>query len=211
MDMVKQTIPWPEIRTTVEEDFTQKVPLKQDYDFQDMWYLDTKQAEPIFKYQAELISQKQSKGIVDIGCRHGPVLKWLDHNFNYMGFDTSTEPISIAEKNWKDYNNIEFRCASWEYTETFLVDFPVDTVIFSGVLLYRQDHFDFFEWVVDFYDAKNAIIQEPWHDQKHWDNRLILNTITRDLDKYRSKYHVREKLLDCDIFAGRRLILDIEI
>lgn len=68
--MVKQLIPWPEIRTTVNEDFTQKVPLKQEYDFKDMWYLDTIQAEPIFKYQAKLISQKKSKGIVDIGCRH---------------------------------------------------------------------------------------------------------------------------------------------
>jgi hypothetical protein len=128
-----------------------------------------------------------------------------------MGFDTSKEPIDIAAKRWKDYNNIEFRHESWNNKEVFLVDFKVDMVIFSGVLLYREDHFDFFKWVMEFYGAKNAIIQEPYHDQKYWDDRLILNTITKELDQYYTHYNIDPILLDLELFAGRRLILDVTI
>ena len=91
-------IPWPNIQTKFEEGGARKVPLKEDYAFKDMWYLDTEQAEPIFKVQADIIKERQSKGIVDVGCRHGPVLKYLDHNFDYMGFDTSVEPIQLASE-----------------------------------------------------------------------------------------------------------------
>ena len=204
-------IPWPEIRTAFDTEGKHRVPLKEDYAMKDMWYLDTDNAEPIFKFQADLITKRQSKGIVDVGCRHGPVLQWLNHDFNYMGFDTSIEPIAIAKEQWKDHDNIEFRCESWNDREAFIVDFSVDMVIFSGVLLYRQDHFDFFEWVMKFYNAKHAIIQEPYHKQKHWNDNLILNTITKDLSQYRNKYTCNETLLDCDIFAGKRLIIDVTI
>lgn len=206
-------VPWPDIRTAENEEGARRVPLKEDYAMKDMWYLDTKEAAPIFSYQAELCKHWNSKGIVDVGCRHGPILQFMDnhHDFRYMGFDTSVEPIQIAQSEWANYDNIEFRCESWNDRETFLVDFPVDTVIFSGVLLYLEKHFEFFEWVVNFYKAKHAIIQEPWHEQKHWDDKLILNTITQDLDKYYSNYTVTDKLIDCDIFAGRRLILDVTI
>lgn len=65
-------------------------------------------------------------------------------NFNYMGFDTSTEPISIARKKWKSFNNIEFRNTSWDNIDCITVDFEVDQVIWSGVLLYKpNNHFDF--------------------------------------------------------------------
>jgi trans-aconitate methyltransferase len=207
MDMVE--VPWPDLGLFTVENV--KVPLKEDYAFEDMWYLDTKQAAPIFKTQADIITKYNSKGIVDIGCRHGPVLDYLNHEFDYMGFDTSKEPIDIAAKRWKDYNNIEFRHESWNNKEVFLVDFKVDMVIFSGVLLYREDHFDFFKWVMEFYGAKNAIIQEPYHDQKYWDDRLILNTITKELDQYYTHYNIDPILLDLELFAGRRLILDVTI
>jgi SAM-dependent methyltransferase len=205
-------IPWPNIRTQVNEDTARrKVPLQEDYAFNDMWYLDTKEAQSIFEFQATLIKEHRSKGIVDVGCRHGPVLKYLDHDFNYMGFDTSVEPIELASEAWKNNENIEFRCKSWNNLETFVVDFKVDTVIFSGVLLYRKDHFEFFEWVMDFYKAKHAIIQEPYHNQRHWDDTLILNTITNDLEQYRNKYKCEETLLDCEIFAGKRLIINVTL
>ena len=123
----------------------QRVPLKEDYEFSDMSYLDTLEAYELFETQANIIIEKQCKGIVDVGCRHGPVLDYLTHDFKYMGFDTSQEPIDIARNNWKDHSNIEFRCESWNDTEVFLVDFDVDMVIFSGVLLYREDHFEFFK------------------------------------------------------------------
>jgi len=207
MDMVD--IPWPDLGSFSKENV--KVPLKEDYKFEDMWYLDTKAASTIFKTLADIITSNQSKGIVDVGCRHGPVLDYLKHDFTYMGFDTSQEPIDIATNNWKDHTNIEFRCESWNDTEVFLVDFDVDMVIFSGVLLYREDHFEFFKWVMNFYGAKKAIIQEPYHDQRHWDDKVILNTITEDLHQYYTEYTIDSVLVDCEIFAGRRLILDVTI
>jgi trans-aconitate methyltransferase len=202
-------IPWPDLGSFSQENV--KVPLREDYKFEDMWYLDTEAASPIFKTQADIITSNQSKGIVDVGCRHGPVLDYLTHDFEYMGFDTSEEPIQLASDRWQEFNNIEFRCESWDSKEVFLVDFDVDMVIFSGVLLYREDHFEFFKWVMNFYKAKKAIIQEPYHKQKHWDNKLILNTITEDLDKYYAEYTINSVLVDCEIFAGRRLILDVTV
>lgn len=207
MDMVE--VPWPDLGSFTVDNV--KVPLKEDYAFRDMWYLDTEQAAPIFKTQADIITKHNSKGIVDVGCRHGPVLDYLKHQFNYMGFDTSEEPIQLGSYKWRRCDNIEFRCESWDNKEVFLVDFEVDMVIFSGVLLYKQDHFEFFDWVMKHYGASRAIIQEPYHDQRHWDDRLILNTITEDLDQYYTHYNVTPTLLDLELFAGRRLILDVTV
>ncbi len=212
-------VPWPSIhqlnRIKASVDNPVKVPLIEDYTFKDMAYLDTPQAKPMFDSQADIIINNSCKGIVDVGCRHGPIVEILyekDYtNFKYMGFDTSIEPIQLANDKWCSYDNIEFKNASWWNEDTFTVDFDVDIVIFSGVLLYREDHFDFFKWVINYYDAKKAIIQEPYHEQTHWDKRLILNTITKDLHKYFQEYKIKSELLDLELFAGRRLILDITI
>ena len=65
---ISRRIPWPKITTN-----TGKVPLHKEYDMSDMWYLDTAEAKPIFEKQADLIIENKYKGIVDVGCRHGPV------------------------------------------------------------------------------------------------------------------------------------------
>jgi 2-polyprenyl-3-methyl-5-hydroxy-6-metoxy-1,4-benzoquinol methylase len=211
-----EPVPWPVIKTKIEEG--QKVPLQENYEFNDMWYLDTPQAYPIFEAQADIIIKKQCKGIVDVGCRHGPIIDILHKkgytDFNYMGFDTSEEPIAIAEEKWKDHDNIEFRCESWNDLSSLIVDFDVDQVIWSGVLLYRpNDHFEFFNKVVcDIYNSPNAIIQEPMAEQKHWEHGLILNRISDEFDKYKEKYtEFKETELDCEIFAGRRVVVDVTI
>ena len=155
---------------------------------------------------------------MDIGCRHGPILKILHErgytDFKYMGFDTSVEPIKIAQKKWKKYSNIEFRCESWNNLETFLVDFNVDQVIWSGVLLYKPDnHFEFFNNIMTkIYKSKNAIIQEPIKFQRHWPAGLILNTISDEFDEYKKIYKkFKEINLDLEVFAGRRVIVDVTI
>lgn len=208
-------VPWPDIHI---KEGVGKVPLREDYAFEDMWYLDTPQARPIFEKQADIIIQRQSKGIVDVGCRHGPVLDILLNkgytDFQYMGFDTSVEPIILSQDKWSYYPNIEFRQESWDDMATFLVDFDVDQVIWSGVLLYKpDDHYEFFERITkDFYGAKNAIIQEPYHEQKYWDDRLILNRISDEFDEYRQKCKsFEEYIIDTEIFAGRRVVVDVEL
>ena len=211
-----KVVPWPEIKTKIDNG--QKVPLKEDYAFNDMAYLDSEQAFKLFETQADIIIKKQCKGIVDVGCRHGPVLDILYTkgytDFEYMGFDTSVEPIEIAEKKWKDHDNIEFRCESWNDMETFLVGFNVDQVIWSGVLLYRpDDHFKFFDNITNkLYKSPNAIIQEPTVNQRHWKPELILNRISDDMQQYKDAYtEFKEIYLDLEIFAGKRLIVDITI
>ena len=39
----------------------------------------------------------------------------------------------------------------------------------------------------------------------------LLNTITEDLHQYYTEYTIDSVLVDCEIFAGRRLILDVTI
>ena len=211
-----ENVPWPEIKTKIDNG--QKVPLKEDYEFSDMAYLDSPEAYELFETQANIIIEKQCKGIVDVGCRHGPVLDILHSkgytDFEYMGFDTSKEPIDIATEKWKDYNNIEFRCESWNNLEAFLVDFDVDQVIWSGVLLYRPaDHFEFFNKITnEMYKSPNAIIQEPMPWQRHWKAGLILNRISDDMEEYKNMYkEFKEYKLDLEIFAGRRLVADVTL
>ena len=56
----------------------------------------------------------------------------------------------------------------------------------------------------------NAIIQEPYHHQKHWDDRLILNTITDGgLDWLQQDFNVAEYHMDLSVFAGRRVVYDV--
>ena len=58
---ISRKIPWPKLPT----DF--KVPLRKEYAMNDMWYLDTKEAKPIFEKQADIVIDNQYKGIVDVG------------------------------------------------------------------------------------------------------------------------------------------------
>mgnify|MGYP003627964755 FL=1 len=211
-----ENVPWPEIKTKIDNG--QKVPLKEDYEFSDMAYLDSPEAYELFETQANIVIEKQCKGIVDVGCRHGPVLDILHSkgytDFEYMGFDTSKEPIDIATEKWKDYNNIEFRHESWNNLEAFLVDFDVDQVMWSGVLLYRpDDHFEFFHKITNgIYKSPNAIIQEPMPWQRHWKAGLILNRISDDMEEYKNMYkEFKEYKLDLEIFAGRRLVADVTL
>ena len=65
-------VPWPKIGTTSGE-----IPMKRRYALRDMSYLDTLEARPIFETQADLVIKNNFKGIVDIGCRHGPINDFL--------------------------------------------------------------------------------------------------------------------------------------
>lgn len=201
---ISRSIPWPRLPA----DF--KVPLRKEYAMNDMWYLDTKEAKPIFEKQADIVINNQYKGIVDIGCRHGPINQLLhDKNYqfyNYYGFDTSNEPIKIAQHEWSHKPNIEYRVGDWNNLNE--VSFKVDCIIFSGVLLYEKDHYKMFTDIMKFYNCKNAIIQEPYHTQKHYDERLVLNTITKDMQQYKFK---EKTIVEAEIFCGRRLVGQVEL
>lgn len=199
-------IPWPILPDDMGEGII--VPLRKVYEMEDMWYLDTDQARPIFEKQADLIIQNNYKGIVDVGCRHGPINNFLEEkkytDYDYYGFDTSIEPITLAKQKWRDNNKLKYEVNDWSTPKK--VDFKVDCIIFSGVLLYEKDHYKMFTDTMKFYDCSNAIIQEPYHTQKHYDNRLVLKTITQDMNQYAIK---EQFIIDADIFCGRRLIAHI--
>jgi len=198
--ILKQSIPWPKITTK-----TGKVPLMKEYAMNDMWYLDTQEARPIFEKQANIIIENEYKGIVDIGCRHGPVNEILHDKgyqfYDYYGFDTSPEPIQVAEHQWCHKPTINYKVADWSKLEK--VSFKVDVIIFSGVLLYEKDHYKMFKDTMQFYNCSNGIIQEPHHTQKHYDDRLDLKTITENMEQYD---FWEEHIIDAEIFCGRRLV-----
>ena len=199
-------IPWPQLPDDMGDGIV--VPLRKEYVMDDMWYLDTDQAKPIFEKQADIIIQNNYKGIVDVGCRHGPINSILEKrkytDYDYYGFDTSIEPIDIAKFNWRDNNRIIYEQSDWANLNP--VNFNVDCIIFSGVLLYETDHYKMFKDTMSFYNCEHAIIQEPYHTQKHYDTRLVLKTITEDMSQYNFK---EEFIIDADIFCGRRLIAHI--
>tara|TARA_B100000902_G_scaffold241168_1_gene228423 strand:- start:6935 stop:7540 length:606 start_codon:yes stop_codon:yes gene_type:complete len=195
-------VPWPKIGTTSGE-----IPMKRRYALRDMSYLDTLQARPIFEKQAEIIIKNNYKGLVDIGCRHGPVNDFLHEknykDYQYYGFDTSPEPIEYAQKRWP---NFEYEVRDWANLKE--VKFNVDCIIFSGVLLYEKDHYKMFTDIMNFYKCKNAIIQEPYHNQKYYEERLKLKSITNDMQQYNFK---EKTIVEAEIFCGRRLVGQVEL
>ena len=203
--ILKKSIPWPKITTK-----TGKVPLMKKYAMSDMAYLDTQEAKPIFEKQADIIIENEYKGIVDVGCRHGPVNDILHEKkyqwYNYYGFDTSPEPIQVAQHQWCWKPEIEYEVGDWSKLKK--VSFRVDCIIFSGVLLYEKDHFKMFRDIMQFYCCNNAIIQEPHHTQKYYDDRLDLKTITQNMEQYDIW---DQHIVDAEIFCGRRLIAEAKL
>jgi trans-aconitate methyltransferase len=199
----KKSIPWPTITNKSGE-----IPMERKYGLRDMSYLDTLQAKPIFEKQADIIIKNNYKGIVDIGCRHGPINDFLHErnykDYQYYGFDTSPEPIEYAQKRWIKENNIEYEVREWAKLRE--VNFKVDCIIFSGVLLYEKEHYKMFTDIMDYYNCKNAVIQEPYHTQKYYEEKLKLKSITNDMQQYKFK---EQTIVEAEIFCGRRLIAHI--
>ena len=204
--MSTDNIPWPDLPDDMGDGIV--VPLRKNYIMDDMWYLDTEQAKPIFKKQVDIIVENNYKGIVDVGCRHGPINAILEkrkyNDYDYYGFDTSKEPITIAKYQWRDNNRINYEVNDWANLKS--VNFNVDCIIFSGVLLYETDHYKMFTDIMSFYNCQHAVIQEPYHSQKHFEKGLVLRTITNDM----ANYNFKEKfIIDAEIFFGRRLVAHI--
>ena len=194
-------VPWPKIGTMSGE-----IPMKRRYALRDMSYLDTLEARPIFEKQADIIIKNNYKGIVDIGCRHGPVNDFLHEknytDYQYYGFDTSEEPIEYARKRWG--NKFRYEVNDWANLKG--VEFSVDCIIFSGVLLYEKDHYKMFTDIMKFYNCKNAIIQEPYHEQKYYEEKLKLKSITNDMQQYKFK---EKTIVEAEIFCGKRLVGEV--
>lgn len=206
-------IPWPRLPKNAQE--IVEVPLKQDYKLRSMSYLDTQEAKPIFEKQADIIIENNIKGIVDVGCRIGTVNDVLYQkgykDYNYFGFDTSPQPIEFANEVWKNNDNINY--AVGNMYDNIPVDFAVDCVIWSGVLLYDPDnHMQLFNNLTfEYYNSKHAIIQEPCKDQhpSKWLPNMRLNTIEQDLYKYKEQYNYQDWVVDANIFSGKRRIAHI--
>lgn len=207
--------PWPRIQCE-DPGGTFSIPLKEEYLFRTMDFLDSTEALPIYTKQADLIIEHNIKRIVDCGCRHGPVLDilwdrgYITDDFEYMGFDTSPQPIALASERWQHFENIEFRVASMWDKSDISVNFDVECVIWSGILLYAQDHAALFhDLTVKFYGAQKSIIQEPCGDQDPekflpW---LELHTIDLEIKQYANNYtKYKDWIVDTDIFQGRRRI-----
>lgn len=192
-------------------------PYKEVSTLQAFHYLDSDEAYPLFAKAADIIEERGYRGIVDVGCRLGRVndiLKERGYEYDYMGFDTSPEPISLAQKKWADASNIEYRLASWNDKAELEVDFDVDVVLFYGVLCYVPDtHKKLFrELVVDLYGAEGAIIQDLRSDQPNVLDRIEVNYIYDELLQYESLYRtLTEYKIDCDFFYGNRSVMDIRI
>jgi len=204
-------IPFPRLPKEIFDD----VPLKEEYRMYSMDYLDTPEAKPIFEKQADIIMEHGYEGIVDVGCRHGPINEILYYrgytDYQYFGFDTSPQPIAYAQETWQEFDNIEYTVGSWH--DRLSVGFDVDCIIWSAVLLYEPDnHLELFTDLHKFYNAPGAIIQEPKKEQhpECWREGLELHTIEDQLYKYNC-FHTKYYNIDVPIFSGRRTIVDVRL
>lgn len=213
-------LPWPRLPSDFNPLEKVDVPLKEEYLLRSMDYLDTEQAKPIFEKQADIIIENKIKGLIDVGCRIGILNDILYERgytkYNYMGFDTSSQPINYAKEVWSEFDNIEYRCASMYDKDSINVDFDVDCVVWSGVLLYNpNNHMQLFEELtIDYYKANHAIIQEPCKNQdpKKFLQNMKLNTIEQDMYLYKEKYtEYKDWIINAEIFSGRRRIAHIWI
>jgi 2-polyprenyl-3-methyl-5-hydroxy-6-metoxy-1,4-benzoquinol methylase len=164
-----------------------------------MLYLDSDTASVIYKTKADIIKKNNLVGIVDVGCRVGAVNKFLElYDYNYYGFDTSSEPIKWAKEH---YPLKEFEDRSWD--ELIQPTFTVDTVIFGSVLIYDSDPRGMFERICNFYTPTHAIVHEVTSD-----NHEDLNYT--DLDYFFKNYECNSVNLDLDIPVGKRIIIDVK-
>ena len=222
-------VPWPAIGKL--EDHGQwddnlgkyTVPLKSNYLHRAMNYLDTPEASEMFDWQAQWIVEHNCKNVVDVGCRHGPVLDhlykrdFMDSDFNYFGFDTSTESIQLAKLIWSKFDQVQHVVASWDENRRITPPFVPDVAIFSGVLLYEpESHMELFRRLVKdvWPGTRYAIIQEPLPNemQQYWLEDMHLHTIQPELFKYKEEYTaVAEQMHDMQIFSGRRHSLVLQL
>ena len=215
-----KNILWPEYPG---KPVTWKVKMKKEYLVEDMNYLDSMVARPIFNKQADIIVDNNCTGIVDVGCRMGMVNHLIHKRgytgYNYMGFDTSPLPIAKAVQDWKDHSNVEYRVGTWNDEQVLKVDFAVDTLIMSGVLIYCQPcheefyaesgyHTDLFDRLVDYYKPKRVIIQETLKEQTHVHKDNAHETI--DLTYYKNFDHDWYEF-DLDMWLGHRVVMDVRI
>ena len=124
------------------------------------------------------------------------------------------EIIRFSKKINQNNDNINY--AVGNMYDNIPVDFAVDCVIWSGVLLYDPDNdMELFKKLtVDMYNAKHAIIQEPCKEQdpKKFLKNMKLQTIEDDLELYAGIYSdYDEWTIDADVFSGRRKIAHVWI
>ena len=205
---------WPRIDMT-DPGHDVQMELTDTYEFHQLDYLDSEYALPMFELQADIISEQGFTKIIDIGCRHGPVLDILNQRgyitpeFRYMGFDSSPEPIELGQNTWNHLPGIEFRHTSWWSEADLITDFKPDVTIWSGVICYveknRRQFFDYLQ--NNIWNCDKAIIQECTQNQephKHipW---LKLNYAEPDIEAWLSDYDTYQSwICDLEIFMGRR-------
>jgi trans-aconitate methyltransferase len=173
--------------------------LRKSYTVKDMEYLDSDEAEILYRTKADIIKKYNLSGIVDVGCRIGTVNKYLNnYNYQYYGFDTSLEPIDVAQKM---YPTQKFEVRSWD--NLIKTEFTVDVLIFGSVLIYEDNPIAMFERISKFYNPKFAIVHEVNNknkeDLKYTDLSYFLNNYKCDVYEF-----------DLNIPCGKRTILNVE-
>lgn len=93
--------------------------------------------------RTNLLPTMSSKGrILDLGCGAGRLAScFVDTEHEYLGFDFSEELIAIADRQYKENENISFRIAEVPNFEedSFVVPRPYDLIIVTGLFIYMND------------------------------------------------------------------------
>lgn len=173
--------------------------LRKVYTIEELAYLDSAAAAPIYQLKADIIRLNNYQGIVDVGCRLGSVNQYLsDHQYQYYGFDTSPDPVLTASST---YPNHKFEIASWNSPPP--VNFSVDVVIFGSVLIYDPEPSMMFERLCKFYQPSAAIIHEVSSENTE-------DLPYTDLEYFTNKYTCELHHLELEIPCSKRTIIHVQ-
>jgi SAM-dependent methyltransferase len=121
-------------------------------------YLDTDEGLKLYQHLAKIIHTLKGKKIMDVGCWHGNLLKYLEDIDQYTGFDISRLAIAKARNQKKPYR---INLSVGDIRNLPIAEEVYDIIYFGGVLGYIKENVSLLNTYVKKYSPKYIIWQEP--------------------------------------------------
>ena len=184
------------------------------YENKEYSHLDTPGAAILYKTIALFANECYARTILDVGCGHGNLIKYLDKITLYTGVDISSVALEEAHKIPASYKK-ELKLGNFKTYPAVNFSPPLDTkttydlIVFSGVLAYIEildnSRIEMITTYVDIHKPRHLVIQTlvPWHDFD-----LDRDILDKELFPKRYKLvHDKTLMLQIEQYSKRRILL----